>query len=110
MSMSMHVHSTRRARRVSAALLAGAALTAGIPVTPAWALSGCGSGGCGLSGPPAHPPTSKDQCKDGGWQTFTDAQGNTAFKNQGDCVSYVASNGHSDPGPSSSPQFPTNPG
>ncbi|MCC2630712.1 MAG: hypothetical protein K0S38_521 [Candidatus Paceibacter sp.] len=31
-------------------------------------------------------PTSKDQCKDGGWQTFTDP----AFKNQGQCVSSVA--------------------
>ena len=31
------------------------------------------------------PPTSKDQCKNGGWQTFN----NPTFKNQGDCVSYV---------------------
>lgn len=29
-------------------------------------------------------PTSKDQCKSGGWQTFG------VFKNQGDCVSFVA--------------------
>jgi hypothetical protein len=28
-------------------------------------------------------PTSKDQCKDGGWQGFAQ------FKNQGDCVSFV---------------------
>ncbi len=35
------------------------------------------------------PPTSKDQCKDGGWQTFN----NPVFKNQGDCVSYVATHG-----------------
>jgi hypothetical protein len=35
------------------------------------------------------PPTSTDQCKDGGWMTFT----NPSFKNQGDCVSYVATNG-----------------
>jgi hypothetical protein len=28
-------------------------------------------------------PTSKDQCKNGGWQTFA------VFKNQGDCVSFV---------------------
>jgi hypothetical protein len=33
------------------------------------------------------PPTSKDQCKNGGWQTFN----NPTFKNQGDCVSSVAS-------------------
>ena len=31
------------------------------------------------------PPTSKDQCKHGGWQTFN----NPSFKNQGQCVSYV---------------------
>ena len=35
------------------------------------------------------PPTSKDQCMKGGWQTFN----NPAFKNQGDCVSYVATHG-----------------
>jgi len=35
------------------------------------------------------PPTSKDQCKDGGWQQFN----NPTFKNQGDCVSYVATHG-----------------
>jgi hypothetical protein len=35
------------------------------------------------------PPTSKDQCKNGGWQTFD----SPAFKNQGDCVSYVATGG-----------------
>jgi hypothetical protein len=29
-------------------------------------------------------PTSKDQCKQGGWQAFG------VFKNQGDCVSFVA--------------------
>lgn len=31
-------------------------------------------------------PTSKDQCKNGGWKTFT----NPSFKNQGQCVSSVA--------------------
>jgi hypothetical protein len=38
----------------------------------------------------ATPPagqSSKDQCKDGGGQTFT----SPSFKNQGDCVSYVNS-------------------
>jgi hypothetical protein len=35
------------------------------------------------------PPTSKDQCKDGGWMAFN----NPSFKNQGDCVSYVATGG-----------------
>jgi hypothetical protein len=33
-------------------------------------------------------PVSKDQCKKGGWQSF-----NGMFKNQGDCVSYVATSG-----------------
>jgi hypothetical protein len=40
-----------------------------------------------------NPPTSVAQCKDGGWQTFVDAQGNQAFKSQGDCVSYVQTGG-----------------
>ena len=36
-------------------------------------------------------PTSKDQCKHGGWRTFLQ------FKNQGDCVSFVASGGKNPP-------------
>lgn len=32
-------------------------------------------------------PTSKDQCKKGGWETFG------VFKNQGDCVSFVVTGG-----------------
>jgi len=35
-------------------------------------------------------PTSMDQCKNGGWQTFT----NPTFRNQGQCVSYVVSHHH----------------
>lgn len=31
------------------------------------------------------PPTNKDQCKNGGWQTFN----NPSFRNQGQCVSYT---------------------
>jgi uncharacterized membrane protein len=31
------------------------------------------------------PPTSKSQCKNGGWRNFT----NPSFKNQGQCVAYV---------------------
>jgi len=38
--------------------------------------------------------TDKAACKDNGWQNLADANGN-AFKNQGDCVSYVASGGKS---------------
>jgi hypothetical protein len=37
-------------------------------------------------------PTSKDQCKDGGWQTYG------VFKNQGDCVSFVVTGGKNPPG------------
>ena len=36
-------------------------------------------------------PTSKDQCKNGGWKTFA------VFKNQGDCVSFVATGGKNPP-------------
>jgi hypothetical protein len=36
-------------------------------------------------------PTSKDQCKHGGWQSFG------IFKNQGDCVSFVATGGQNPP-------------
>jgi hypothetical protein len=36
-------------------------------------------------------PTSKDQCKNGGWRSFN------VFKNQGDCVSFVATKGKNPP-------------
>jgi hypothetical protein len=36
-------------------------------------------------------PTTKDQCKNGGWRTFG------GFKNQGDCVSFVATGGTNPP-------------
>jgi hypothetical protein len=40
-----------------------------------------------------HPPlpTSKDQCKNGGWRSYG------VFKNQGDCVSFVATGGKNPP-------------
>jgi hypothetical protein len=37
-------------------------------------------------------PTSKDQCKNGGWRTYG------VFENQGDCVSFVATGGKNQPG------------
>jgi hypothetical protein len=37
-------------------------------------------------------PTSKDQCKSGGWRGFG------VFRNQGDCVNFVASKGKNPPG------------
>lgn len=36
-------------------------------------------------------PETKDDCKDGGWEGFG------VFKNQGDCVSYIASDGRNAP-------------
>jgi hypothetical protein len=36
-------------------------------------------------------PTSKDECKNGGWRTYG------VFKNQGDCVSFVATGGKNPP-------------
>jgi hypothetical protein len=39
-----------------------------------------------------NPPADSTACKDGGWRTHTDSTGRP-FKNQGDCVSYVATNG-----------------
>ena len=42
-------------------------------------------------------PTSKDQCKNGGWRTFG------VFKNQGDCVSFVATGGKNPPAGSTTP-------
>jgi hypothetical protein len=46
-----------------------------------------------LSGPiPVTSPTNKDQCKNDGWKTF-----GTTFKNQGDCVSFVATGGKNQP-------------
>jgi hypothetical protein len=58
----------------------------GVNFTP-WLTAPAPSGAC--NGPLVGPPTSKDQCKDGGWRSFN----NPTFKNQGDCVSYVATGG-----------------
>jgi hypothetical protein len=38
-------------------------------------------------------PTTKEQCKNGGWQSY-----GTTFKNQGDCISFVATQGKNEPG------------
>jgi hypothetical protein len=38
-------------------------------------------------------PVSKNECKNGGWRNF-----GTVFRNQGDCVSFVATNGKNPPG------------
>ena len=39
----------------------------------------------GIGGPPPTTPTSKEQCRHGGWKNF-----GGMFKNQGQCVSFVA--------------------
>jgi hypothetical protein len=44
-----------------------------------------------LAQPVLIAPTTKDQCKRGGWRDFPQ------FKNQGDCVSFVATEGKSPP-------------
>jgi hypothetical protein len=36
----------------------------------------------------SRPPTTGNQCKNGGWQNLTRAD-NSTFKNQGDCIQYV---------------------
>jgi hypothetical protein len=51
----------------------------------------------GVIGDPGGPvvanvPPSTDACKRGGWPSYTDATGRH-FRNQGDCVSYVATGG-----------------
>lgn len=46
----------------------------------------------GMNAAYANVPTSKDQCKKGGWSNLTDNNG-TPFKNQGDCVSFFATGG-----------------
>jgi hypothetical protein len=71
------------------AATAAGVLGAGVVAAPAWAPT-CGNA---CANGPVNPPTSVAQCKDGGWQTFVDAQGNQAFKSQGDCVSYVQTGG-----------------
>jgi hypothetical protein len=44
---------------------------------------------------PATTPVNKDECKKGGWMTFN----TPVFKNQGECVSFVASGGKSQNNP-----------
>ena len=42
--------------------------------------------------PPPELPVSASECKHGGWKSFGDL-----FKNQGDCVSFVATGGKNEP-------------
>jgi hypothetical protein len=45
--------------------------------------------------PAIGPPLDKDECKKGGWMTFN----SPSFRNQGDCVSFVVSNGRAQRNP-----------
>jgi hypothetical protein len=56
------------------------------------AIFNAGSAGKCKGGPVAQVPTSTEQCKKGGWMNLTDDAGRP-FKNQGDCVSFVATRG-----------------
>jgi hypothetical protein len=67
----------------------GAATTTGVTYSP-WL--GSPSGACG------NVATNKDQCKGDGWMSRFDSNGN-AFKNQGDCVSFVATGGRNTASP-----------
>lgn len=51
-------------------------------------------------------PSSKDACKKDGWKTLTDSSG-TSFKNQGDCVSYVATKNKNPANGTPAPTTPT---
>jgi len=87
---------------VHTAVMSGTLLV--LTAAPAWAPS-CGTR-CGSYPTSPNPPTSTAQCKGGGWQDYTDAQG-FAFGNQGRCESYVAREQHA---AAPSQQFPGNPG
>jgi hypothetical protein len=56
-----------------------------VPPPPQWPLEAT-LGDVAVHDAPALP-TTKEQCKDGGWRPFG------VFRNQGDCVSYVATRG-----------------
>jgi hypothetical protein len=60
------------------------------PKSPATVVAGDAPFGVAVS--PPRVPTSKDQCANGGWRNFP------GFKNQGDCVSFVATKGKNPPG------------
>lgn len=56
-------------------------------------ISGTGANGCPPSDPPSSVlPTTQAQCKKEGWRSY-----GTTFRNQGDCVSYVATGGKNPP-------------
>ena len=52
------------------------------PKTPATVAAGTNPSGIAVR-PPARVPTSREQCKNGGWRSFP------GFKNQGQCILFV---------------------
>ena len=78
--------SRKRTAAILGLSIAGLAAASGAAVSPA-AADVCVFIKCGFSVPP-----NAAACKDGGWQNYTDNNG-TLFKNQGDCVSFVATGG-----------------
>jgi hypothetical protein len=65
----------------------GAQVSSNVTYSP-WLIASAPLGDC-FGG---NVPASKDQCKKDGWMTRVRTDGST-FKNQGDCVSYVATGG-----------------
>jgi DNA-binding beta-propeller fold protein YncE len=63
------------------------------PLAPATVPTGDAPTAVATTPPPSVPKT-KDDCRNGGWRTF----GPPPFKNQGDCVSFVATHGRNHPG------------
>jgi DNA-binding beta-propeller fold protein YncE len=61
------------------------------PKNPATAPTPGNSVGLAIASPRPLLPTSKEQCKNGGWKAY-------GFKNQGDCVSFAATKGKNPPG------------
>ena len=52
-----------------------------------------------LPPPPSEVPVTIDDCKNDGWKNY-----NGLFKNQGDCVSFIATNGKNEPDGPNAPQ------
>jgi hypothetical protein len=69
----------------------GAPTDCSTPLSPTIGISPLSTGDIVvIDAPPV--PTSKEQCKNGGWRDFG------VFKNEGDCVSFVATGGTNPPG------------
>ena len=81
-----------------ASVLAGTVLGISVVVDGSWSAAATGGDGeqtilidntdiNGVMHDFTPPPANKDECKNGGWMTFT----SPSFKNQGQCVSFVVS-------------------